>query len=70
MEVDSASSQEASEDSDMELDAATANQYLCILGKSRNLMKREDLKYVGDIKDHLEECRSLLKGLSNKGKKK
>ena len=54
---------EDSDDSDLELDAATANQYLNILGRARNLMMKEDLKYVGDIKDHLDDCKNLLRGL-------
>ena len=63
MEQDAKDIQDVSDDSDIELDAATANQYLNILGRSKNIMKREDFKYVGDIKDHLDECKSLLSGL-------
>jgi hypothetical protein len=69
MEVASESTEETSDESDVELDVAARNQFLTILGKARSLMKKEDPKFVGDLKDHLEECSNLIKGIL-KGKKK
>ena len=47
-------------DSDIELTAAEQNRLLNLLGKSKNIVKMEDVR-VGDIKDHMEEVKLLLK---------
>ena len=47
-------------DSDIELTFAEQNRLLNILGKSKNIVKGEDVR-VGDIKDHMEEVKLLLK---------